>query len=437
MTDDEGEDAGATEGEEKHAREMRRKGSSGQLLLSVKTPARQRGRRSLCERGGGRIECVTKIITFVSTLIYDYNFVDPHHSLLPPPLSPTAGALATSLECQDLTEDPAQRESRRDNSSSRVVRDLEKWPEIEHIASRDVNVLFNMKPKHANLPPGSTGWPMTGENIDFVLSGPQKFVFDRVTKFSPELFRTSLWGEKMAVFCGTQGNKFLFLNENKLVTAWWPLSMRKALVFPQYAQMAVKEVAMAKRVVVLEFLKPEFLKSYIPIMDAMAHNHMERDWAPNSKEVKVFVMSKKYTFALACRIFMSLKDPQRVAKLAKHFNDVIAGLLSVPIDLPGFAYNRAIKAGVKIREELLTIIREKREELKENKEEVGQDLLSRLLLQMKDVDEFVSSMEACNGVIGLLVASYDTTSSAVTFVIKYLAELPHIYDKVYKGNQLS
>lgn len=166
--------------------------------------------------------------------------------------------------------------------------------------------------------------------------------------------------------------------------------------------MAVKEVAMAKRIIVLEFLKPEFLKSYIPIMDVMARNHMERDWAPSSKEVKVFVMSKKYTFALACRIFMSLKDTQRVAKLAKHFNDVIAGLFSVPIDLPGFAYNRAIKAGVKIREELLTIIREKREELKENKEEVGQDLLSRLLLQMKVVDELISSMEACNGIMGYL-----------------------------------
>lgn len=201
------------------------------------------------------------------------------------------------------------------------------------------------------------------------------------------------------MFCSAQGNRN---NYNKLVTAWWPLSMRKALVFPQYAQMAVKEVAMAKRIIVLEFLKPEFLKSYIPIMDVMARNHMERDWAPSSKEVKVFVMSKKYTFALACRIFMSLKDTQRVAKLAKHFNDVIAGLFSVPIDLPGFAYNRAIKAGVKIREELLTIIREKREELKENKEEVGQDLLSRLLLQMKVVDELISSMEACNGIMGYL-----------------------------------
>ncbi|KAK1386513.1 Beta-amyrin 28-oxidase [Heracleum sosnowskyi] len=46
--------------------------------------------------------------------------------------------------------------------------------------------------------------------------------------------------------------------------------------------------------------------------------------------------------------------------------------------------------------------------------------------------KFMSEKEISNYIIGLLVASYESTSTAVSFVLKHLAELPHIYDEVYK-----
>ena len=74
------------------------------------------------------------------------------------------------------------------------------------------------------LPPGQTGWPVIGETLDFLANGwkghPEKFIFDRMVRFSPHVFKTSLMLEDAAVFCGSAGNKFLFSNENKLVKAW-------------------------------------------------------------------------------------------------------------------------------------------------------------------------------------------------------------------------
>ncbi|KAM7515201.1 hypothetical protein LguiA_004784 [Lonicera macranthoides] len=99
----------------------------------------------------------------------------------------------------------------------------------------------------SNHPPGTSGWPMIGENIVFVMSGPHKFVNDRMKKYSPDVFQTSLLGEKMAVFCGATGNKFLFTNENKLLTSWWPQSMKKALLFPSFVESSLKEVSALKR----------------------------------------------------------------------------------------------------------------------------------------------------------------------------------------------
>lgn len=272
--------------------------------------------------------------------------------------------------------------------------------------------------------------------MEFALLGPQKFIKDRMEKYSPDVFRTSILGEKMAIFCGQQGNKFLFTNDNKLLTSWWPQSMKKALLFPEFIDSNLKEVVALKRSFHHDILKPEALKQYIPVMDALAREHMDSDWKSGSV-VKVVPLSKKYTFELACKLFLSVVDPEHLKKLSDPFTLVTNGMFSVPIDFPGTAYNRAIKGGAMVREELMRIIKQRRKELNESNENEGKDLLSKMLLVRDEDGELLSEMEISNNIIGLLVASFETTSSAVTVVMNYLAELPHIYEGVLKGMSFS
>lgn len=287
---------------------------------------------------------------------------------------------------------------------------------------------------NVNVPPGSGGWPVIGESIKFFWLGPQEFIRERTEKYSKDVFQTSLFGQKMTVFCGPIGNKFIFANETKSLASWWPLSVRKALFFPEFVGASTDDVSSLMFCRVRDILKPEALKQYIPIMDSMAREHVESQWAVN-EVVKVFPLSKKYTFSLGCRILMGVVDVELVTRLAKHFNLVTAGLFSVPIDLPGTAYNKGIKGGKLVRAELMKIISERRKEMVESKLETvnRSDLLSRLMLVTDKNGKFVSEKEITNNIVGLLLASYETTSSAVTFVLKYLSELPHIYDEVYKG----
>ena len=130
---------------------------------------------------------------------------------------------------------------------------------------------------------------------------------------------------------------------------------------------------------------------------------------------------------------MSIEDLDHIKRLADPFHLVTNGMFSVPIDLPGTAYNGAIKGGKTVREELLKIIRNRRNELMQSNETAGRDLLSRMLLVTDEDGQFMSEMEISNNIIGLLVASYETTSYAVTFVLKHLAELPRIYNEFYRG----
>ncbi|KAG8376317.1 hypothetical protein BUALT_Bualt09G0050700 [Buddleja alternifolia] len=205
-------------------------------------------------------------------------------------------------------------------------------------------------PRNTNLPLGTWGWPILGETMEFPMLGPQKFVKNKMVKYLPEIFQTSLFLERTAVFCGAQGNS----------------------------------------------------------NDALARDHLDHEWTPN-EVVNVLPLTKKYTFELGCKLFL---------------------------DFPGSNYNRAIKVGKTMREELIRIIRERRKEMMmENKEIKGRDLLSKMLLVTNEDGHSFSDLEIFNNIFGLLVASFDTTSSAVTSVMNYLAQLPHIYEKVLEGTK--
>ncbi|XP_059636808.1 beta-amyrin 28-monooxygenase-like [Cornus florida] len=300
------------------------------------------------------------------------------------------------------------------------------------LVSLSLHFLF-YKTKGSNLPPGKTGWPVIGESLEFLSTGwkghPEKFIFDRMAKYSSQVFKTSLLGEPAAVFCGAACNKFLFSNENKLVQAWWPDSVDK--VFPSSTQTSSKEEAIKMRKMLPNFLKPEALQRYIGIMDTIAQRHFASGWEKND-EVVVFPLAKRYTFWLACRLFVSVEDPNHVARFADPFNMLASGLISIPIDLPGTPFHRAIKASNFIRKELVAIIKQRKVDLVEGKASPTQDILSHMLVTSDENGKFMHELDIADKILGLLIGGHDTASSACTFIVKYLAELPEIYEGVYK-----
>lgn len=169
-------------------------------------------------------------------------------------------------------------------------------------------------------------------------------------------------------------------------------------------------------------------------MDTIAIRHMESGWDGKDK-VEVFPLAKRYTFWLACRLFLSIEDPDHVAKFAEPFNDIAAGIISLPVNLPGTPFNRGIKSSNVVRKELRAIIKQRKLDLADGKASTTQDILSHMLLTADEDGRFMTEMDIADKILGLLIGGHDTASAACTFVVKYLAELPHVYEAVCKGNQ--
>lgn len=286
-----------------------------------------------------------------------------------------------------------------------------------------------------NLPPGSFGWPLIGESLALLRAGwdgvPERFVQERIEKHgSPLVFKTSLLGDQMAVLCGPAGNKFLFGNENKLVATWWPSPVRK--LFGRCLITIRGDEAKWMRKMLLSYLGPDaFASHYAATMDVVTRRHIDFHWR-GKEELNVYKTVKLYAFELACRLFLSLEEPNHIAKLASLFDVFLKGIIELPIDFPGTRFYSSKKAAAAIRIELMSLIKARRVALEEGKASSSQDLLSHLLTSSDENGKFLTEWEIANNILLLLFAGHDTSTVSITLLMKRIGEHPDVYDKVLK-----
>ncbi|KAJ9140914.1 hypothetical protein P3X46_031505 [Hevea brasiliensis] len=278
-----------------------------------------------------------------------------------------------------------------------------------------------------NLPPGSMGWPIMGETIEFLFGKPENFVFKRMKKYSPDIFKTKILGEKTAVICGPNGHKFLFSNEQKLFTVFRPHSMQK--LFRSYqAKAPAPSENEAKILRSPAFLKPEALVRYLGKMDSITQQQMQSYWE-GKDTVKVSPLAKTLTLSLACRFFLGTDDPERIARLVSNFDDITVGMHSFTLNFPGTIFYRAKKAAAAIRKELTSVVKEKRDAISTSGAPM-QDILSHMIVATDPSGTHMPEAEISDKMMGLLTAGYSTVATAITFFMKYVGKRPDIYKKI-------
>ncbi|KAK1287503.1 hypothetical protein QJS10_CPB19g01664 [Acorus calamus] len=261
----------------------------------------------------------------------------------------------------------------------------------------------------------------------------EEFVKERMAKHDKNVFKTSVWGQKTAFFCGRDGHRFLFSGEGSLIVSWWPPIMQR--IFPTSLINTVGDDArLTRRLLSVVIQKPESLRRYVAMVDAFTRSNVAREWGGRD-EVTVYPLIKDYTFALTCALFAGIRDGEQTSRLGERFYVLLKGMGQLPVNLPGTRYYKAVKAGDAIKEELRRVVRERREEVEVGGDdgEVKEDLLSYLVVTGDETGRRMTEEEIVDNVLLLLHAGHDTTSCTLTLVLKHLADEPEIYDKVLEG----
>ncbi|XP_024191991.2 beta-amyrin 28-monooxygenase [Rosa chinensis] len=282
-----------------------------------------------------------------------------------------------------------------------------------------------------NFPPGSFGWPIIGETFSFINETQQRFVWERMKRYSPKLFKTNVFGEPTVVFCGIPGHKFIASNEEKLFLAWRPHSMQK--LFRSSYQKAASQATIPRADAVQIYRAPGFLKSealvrYIETMDSLVQEHLKLHWDGKST-VEVYHLAQLLVMTLSARFFTGLQNNLgRTEKFTELMNIITSGLHTVPLSIPGTTFYSAIKAADAMRKEVLLLIKEKKAAMSSGVQ--MHDIMSFMLFNADPTGRFVPENEVADKIMGLMAGGFHSPSMATSFLIKYLGENPEICDKV-------
>nr|GMD30797.1 cytochrome P450 87A3-like [Ipomoea batatas] len=193
------------------------------------------------------------------------------------------------------------------------------------------------------LPPGSMGFPIVGESIQFFtshsLKGIPPFIQQRTARYG-SLFKTCIVGQRVIVSTDPEVNHFIFQQEGGLVQCWYSESSAEITGRQGFlghhgdSHKYIRNLAHS-------LVGPENLKqTLLAEMDKTTRQHLDQ-WTGLSK-LDIKQATEIMLFKLAASKVLSY-DEKKALELRKYYKDFHEGFISFPLFLPGTSFYAAMQ----------------------------------------------------------------------------------------------
>ncbi|CAN1143940.1 Abscisic acid 8'-hydroxylase CYP707A2 [Linum perenne] len=270
------------------------------------------------------------------------------------------------------------------------------------------------------LPPGSLGYPYIGETFQLYSQDPNVFFSSKVKKFG-SIFKTHILGCPCVMISSPEAAKFVLVTKSDLFKPTFPASKermlgRQAIFFHQ------GDYHSKLRKLVLRAFLPRSLQHIVPKVESLALDSI-RAWEA-AEEINTYLEMKTYTFNVALLSIFGNDGMLYGEELKKCYYILEKGYNSMPINLPGTLFHKAMKA----RKQIATIVAKIMANRREMK--LNDDHHNDLLASFMEDKEGLTDEQIADNVIGVIFAARDTTASALTWVLKYLGQNPSVLQAV-------
>ncbi|KAJ8317605.1 hypothetical protein KUTeg_005509 [Tegillarca granosa] len=277
----------------------------------------------------------------------------------------------------------------------------------------------NDKGKYQNLPPGTMGIPILGETISFLIHKAEFFRQKR-KNYGP-VFKTHLFGKPTIRVSGRENIRKIIFGENRIVQSSYPASV-KMLVGTNSLSMSTGTQHRDRKRQLMKFLSVEFLEMHVMCFSELVQETL-RYWSSQSS-VEIYAECRYLFMELAAKFLVSVdlsKNEKKVMK--KHYQDFSDNLFTLPINLPGFGFNKALNAKRTLKKMFKTIV--KNGEKSVNQFPSVLEAYGATLEDQKDIDD-----EFLDAIVELLWNSSETISSAAFSIVYLLATHPVVMTKL-------
>nr|ARO89874.1 cytochrome P450 Cyp26a1 [Andrias davidianus] len=284
------------------------------------------------------------------------------------------------------------------------------------------------------LPPGTMGLPFFGETLQMVLQR-RKFLQMKRRKYGC-IYKTHLFGRPTVRVMGAENVKQILLGEHRLVSVHWPASVRTILGSGCLSNLHDSQHKNRKKVIMQAFSR-EALQHYIPVIEEEVRGALAQWLGGGGASVLVYPEVKRLMFRIAMRILLGFEphqtDREMEQQLVEAFEEMIRNLFSLPIDVPFSGLYRGLKARNVIHAKIEENIRAK---MAKESDTQYKDALQLLIEHTQKNGEQLNMQELKESATELLFGGHETTASAATSLMTFLALHSDVLHKVRKELQI-
>ncbi|WZY85185.1 hypothetical protein YC2023_031569 [Brassica napus] len=271
-------------------------------------------------------------------------------------------------------------------------------------------------PSKLPLPPGTMGWPYVGETFQLYSQDPNVFFASKQKRYG-SVFKTHVLGCPCVMISSPEAAKFVLVTKSHLFKPTFPASKERMLgkqaIFFHQGDYHAK-----LRKLVLRAFMPEAIRDMVPDIESIARDSL-RNW--DGTMINTYQEMKTYTFNVALLSIFGKDEVLYREDLKRCYYILEKGYNSMPVNLPGTLFHKAMKARKELSQILARILSERRENRSSHN-----DLLGSF---MGDKEE-LSDEQIADNIIGVIFAARDTTASVMTWILKYLVENPNVLEAV-------
>ncbi|ELU07122.1 hypothetical protein CAPTEDRAFT_150007 [Capitella teleta] len=272
------------------------------------------------------------------------------------------------------------------------------------------------------LPPGTMGFPLVGETLEFLRKGSE--FFRERTKSYGCIYKTHILGQRTIRVSGAANVAKILKGEGELVASQWPPSAKFILGSGALAHSKGEKHAW-RRMMIAKAFTPDAVATYIPAIQETIRDYIGQ-WC-RSGHIHGYPEARSLTFTVAARMLLgfNVHDKQKHQMLIL-FEDMLATLFSMPVPIPGIGLYKGLKARRRIMQEIGQCIQKRQKP----SEAPGDDALSKILHAIaEDGHDALSTVEMQDSALEMLFAGHLPTSSAACSVLGLIASNPTVYDK--------
>jgi len=267
------------------------------------------------------------------------------------------------------------------------------------------------------LPPGHDGLPLVGETLSFA-KNPFRFIEQRLALHG-RIFRSNVLGRKAAVVSGPEAAG-AFIDPNVIVREGAMPPHVQELFGGRSLPLLDGEVHSTRKKLVNSAFNRAAMAAYLPIIEQTVERSF-RVW-PAKGEMRWLDELKRLAIEVICTTVMGMPPGNEMDRLRQDYGTLTDGFATLPINIPGTRYSKALKARDRILEVLRRLVRERRQTPTD-------DGLSRMLAAAISANATLSDDDAALELHHIVIAGF-IVYAELGSIVQQLTAHPEVREKL-------